>query len=233
MLAKYSVRFLSLMKPPSRPRIRPIILLIHENSYVDGSLWSGVGTWKTPPEIDIVSEKHLEAWKLSQENIRTGNQEAMNRAEGQATLEKMEALIQSVPIDAFLEITGAPRKTNFMSKKPGSKKQDHKLRDSEFDDDVVFSDDDMLEMLGGNFVLTDFTRRINERINTAAEQKFKDSEKDTDLRGGMRKLLLEYRKQLLEAIQFMKAKNEPISPVIEEAIAYINNQMGLRHWAGR
>ena len=120
-----------------------------------------------------------------------------------------------------------------MSKKPGSKKQDHKLRDSEFDDDVVFSDDDMLEMLGGNFVLTDFTRRINERINTAAEQKFKDSEKDTDLRGGMRKLLLEYRKQLLEAIQFMKAKNEPISPVIEEAIAYINNQMGLRHWAGR
>jgi hypothetical protein len=49
----------------------------------------------------------------------------------------------------------------------------------------------------------------------------------------MRKLLLEYRKQLLEAVQFMKAKNEAVPAVIEEAINYINNQMGLRHWAGR
>ena len=27
--------------------------------------WIGVGTWKTPPGIDIVSEKHFEAWQLS------------------------------------------------------------------------------------------------------------------------------------------------------------------------
>jgi len=196
--------------------------------------WIGVGTWKTPPEIDVVSEKHLEAWKLSQENMRNGSQEAMNRAESQATLEKMESLIQSVPIDAFQDITGISKKPFMtMGKKQGPKKQDHKFKDNDDEDDVVFSDDDMMEMLSGNFVLTDFTRRMNERINSAAEQKFRDSERDTDLRGGMRKLLLEYRKQLMEAIQFMKAKNEPVSPVIEEAIAYINNQMGLRHWAGR
>jgi len=196
--------------------------------------WIGVGTWKTPPEIDVVSEKHLDAWKLSQENIRNGSQEAMNKAESQATLEKMESLIQSVPLDAFLEIVGVPKKSFMnMGKKPNPKKQEYKLKDGDFEDDIVFNDDDMLEMLSGNFVLTDFTRRMNERINSAAEQKFKDSERDTDLRSGMRKLLLEYRKQLLEAIQFMKAKNEPVSPIIEEAIAYINNQMGLRHWAGR
>ena len=29
--------------------------------------WIGVGTWRTP--VEIVPEKHLEAWKLSQENL--------------------------------------------------------------------------------------------------------------------------------------------------------------------
>jgi hypothetical protein len=195
--------------------------------------WIGVGTWKTPSEIEIVSAKHLEAWKLSQENMKNGSPEAMSKAEGQATLDKMEALIRSVPIDAYLDIIGAPKK-QFYKKQP-PKKSDHKLRDRdiELDDDLVFSDQDMLDMLSGNYALTDLTRRVNDRINEAAEQRFKDFGRDADLRGTMRKLLLEYRKQLLEAVQFMKAKNEPIPAVIEEAINYINNQMGLRHWAGR
>jgi hypothetical protein len=193
--------------------------------------WIGVGSWKTPPEIEVVSEKHLEAWKLSQENMKNGSQEAMNKAENQATLEKMESLIRNVPIDAYLDIIGVPRK-QFYKKQP-PKKSDHKLRDSNFDDDFVFSDQEMLDMLSGNYALTDLTRRVNERINEAAEQRFKDFGRDADQRSTMRKLLLEYRKQLLEAVQFMKAKNEAVPAVIEEAIGYINNQMGLRHWAGR
>lgn len=193
--------------------------------------WIGVGTWTTPPEIDIVSEKHLEAWKLSQENMKNGSQEAMSKAENQATLDKMELLIRSVPIDSYLDIIGVPRKQFF--KKQPSKKLDFKLRDSELDDELVFSDQEMLDMLSGNYALTDLTRRVNERINEAAEQRFKEFGRDSDLRGTMRKLLLEYRKQLLEAVQFMKAKNEPVPAVIEEAIGYINNQMGLKHWAGR
>jgi hypothetical protein len=88
-------------------------------------------------------------------------------------------------------------------------------------------------MLSGNYALTDLTRRVNERINEAADQRVRDVGSDADLRATMRKLLLEYRKQLLEAVQFMKAKNEAVPAVIEEAITYINNQMGLRHWAGR
>jgi hypothetical protein len=194
--------------------------------------WIGVGTWKTPPEIDIVSEKHLEAWKLSQENLRTGSQEAMNKAESQATLEKMEALIRSVPIEAYLDITGNQKKAFY--KKPSPKKSDlkHRERDLELDDEL-FSDQDMLDMLSGNYALTDLTRRVNDRITEAADQRVRDFGSDADLRATMRKLLLEYRKQLLEAVQFMKAKSEPVPPVIEEAITYINNQMGLRHWAGR
>jgi len=193
--------------------------------------WIGVGTWKTPPEIDIVPEKHLEAWKLSQENMKNGSQEAMTKAENQATLEKMELLIRSVPIEAYLEIIGIPKKQFYKKQQP--KRPEHKQREFEYEDDRSFSDEDMLEMLSGNFALTDLTRRVNERITEAAEQRFKDFGTDADLRATMRKLLLEYRKQLLEAVQFMKAKNEPVPAVIEEAINYINNQMGLRHWAGR
>src|SRR4030095_3157568 len=33
--------------------------------------WIGVGTWKT--HIDLIPEKHLEAWKLSQENAKNSN----------------------------------------------------------------------------------------------------------------------------------------------------------------
>ena len=195
--------------------------------------WIGVGTWKTPPEIEIVSEKHLDAWKLSQDNMKSGSPEAMNRVETQATLDKMESLIRSVPIDAYLDIIGMPKK-QFYKKQP-PKKAEHKLRDrdNDLDDDLVFSDQDMLDMLSGNYALTDLTRRVNERINEAAEQRVRDSGRESDLRGTMRKLLLEYRKQLLEAVQFMKAKNEAVPAVIEEAVIYINNQMGLRHWAGR
>ena len=38
--------------------------------------WIGVGTWKTP--VEVVSEKRLEAWKLSHENNAKGNQKALD-----------------------------------------------------------------------------------------------------------------------------------------------------------
>ena len=194
--------------------------------------WIGVGTWKTPPEIDIVSAKHLDAWKLSQENMRNGNKESMNKAENLATLEKMEALIRSVPIEAYHEIVDGPKRPFF--KKQTSKRFDSKQKERDYDpeDDLVFDDQDTLDLLSGNYALTDLTRRVNERINEAAEQRFRNFGRDTDLRIMMRKLLLEYRKQLIETVQFMNAKNEPVPPVIEEAIAYIDRQLGI-HWVKR
>jgi hypothetical protein len=67
--------------------------------------WIGVGTWKTPPEIEIVPEKHLEAWKLSNENLYRESPEVLNKLETEAILQKTMGLIQDVPIAAHLRVT--------------------------------------------------------------------------------------------------------------------------------
>ena len=65
--------------------------------------WIGVGTWKTP--IEIVSEKHLEAWKLSNDNLYRESAEALSKIETEAILQKTISLIQDVPIAAHLKAT--------------------------------------------------------------------------------------------------------------------------------
>ncbi|MEP6894204.1 MAG: hypothetical protein ABI986_01225 [Chloroflexota bacterium] len=192
--------------------------------------WIGVGTWKTPPEIDIVSEKHLEAWKLSQENLNSGSPGAMNKAESDAILNKMALLIQDVPVNAYQEITGIRKQ--FGSKKH-SKKQDHKFKDSDFliDENVLLDENGMIDLLSENLTLAELTQRFNNRITAATiDQTLRESDNEPDHRSGMRALLLEYRKELLEAVQFMNAKNETVPPIIDEAIKYINTQMGFKHW---
>ena len=62
--------------------------------------WIGVGTWKTP--IEIVPEKHLEAWKLSNENMYRESPEVLRKLETEAILNKTMALIQDVPIAAYM-----------------------------------------------------------------------------------------------------------------------------------
>lgn len=61
--------------------------------------WIGVGTWNTP--IELVTEKHLEAWKLSRENLAKGSKEALESYENEAILLQMAYLIQDVPVDAY------------------------------------------------------------------------------------------------------------------------------------
>ena len=118
--------------------------------------WIGVGTWKTPPEIEIVPEKHLEAWKLSNDNLYRESTEVLSRLESEAILQKTIALIQDVPI--------------------------------------------------------------------LAHQRTHEEEKDP--KNAMRTLLLEYKQQLVEAAEFMRAKGEAVPPNIEDAIAHINNVFG-------
>ncbi len=65
--------------------------------------WIGVGTWKTP--VEIVPEKHLEAWKLSNENFYRESPDALNGIEAEAILQKTIALIQDVPIAAHQQAT--------------------------------------------------------------------------------------------------------------------------------
>lgn len=198
--------------------------------------WIGVGTWKTPPEIDIVSEKHLEAWQLSQDNMKAGSAETMNKAESEAVLGKMAALIQDVPIEAYQDIIDSKRQNNRWqpSKKQNNKRQSSKRhnqpKDTDFDDDdILFDDNEVVEILGDNLMISDITKRFNDRITAITEyQKTNDPEQ----RDEMRALLSEYRKTLMEAVQFMKAKDENVPPSIEEAIKYIDAQMGFKHWAG-
>ena len=66
--------------------------------------WIGVGTWKTPPEIEIVPEKHLEAWKLSNENLYRESPDVLSKLETEAILQKTIALIQDVPILAHQRV---------------------------------------------------------------------------------------------------------------------------------
>lgn len=58
--------------------------------------WIGVGTWKTPTEI--IPERHLEAWKLSNDNLYRESPEALNELEREAIMQKTVALIQDVPV---------------------------------------------------------------------------------------------------------------------------------------
>jgi hypothetical protein len=199
--------------------------------------WIGVGTWKTPPEIDIVSEKHLEAWKVSQENLKAGSKESMDKAESEAMLEKLAALIGQVPINAFRELDEGYR-TPFR-KIPGRKQTPRKpdtrrYRGSSGDDDIRFSEEELAEVLTGPMTPDQLLKRINDKIEAGVESALKGHEKgESEQRADMRSLLMEYRKQLSEAVQFMNAKGEPIPSSIREAINYIHQQMGFKHFVGR
>ena len=65
--------------------------------------WIGVGTWKTP--VEIVPDKHLEAWKLSNDNLYRESPEVLSKLENDAILHKTIMLIQDVPIAAHLKAT--------------------------------------------------------------------------------------------------------------------------------
>jgi hypothetical protein len=65
--------------------------------------WIGVGTWKTP--FDIIPEKHLEAWKLSNDNLYRESDEVLRDLEKEAIMQKTVSLIQDVPVAAYLKAT--------------------------------------------------------------------------------------------------------------------------------
>ncbi len=61
--------------------------------------WIGVGTWETPAEI--IPAKHLEAWKISRENILHSDPEEIERLREETRLEWHLQLIQTIPINKF------------------------------------------------------------------------------------------------------------------------------------
>ncbi|HSL46703.1 MAG TPA: hypothetical protein VK897_24925 [Anaerolineales bacterium] len=65
--------------------------------------WIGVGTWKT--SVEIVPERHLDAWKLSNENLYRESPEVLNELEKEAIMQKTVFLIQDVPVAAYMKAT--------------------------------------------------------------------------------------------------------------------------------
>jgi len=124
--------------------------------------WIGVGTWKTP--LDVVPDKHLEAWRLSQENLFKGSDEAVGKFETETILLKTMTLIQDVPITAF-----------------------------------------------------------NNKVPVMEDKK-----------NAMRTLLLDYRQQLVEVAELMKANGEQVSDYVIRAIEFLSDILGLSdyHWVG-
>lgn len=182
--------------------------------------WIGVGTWKTPPEIEIVPDKHLEAWKLSQKNLKDGSDEALKKAENEAMLQKLESLIQSVPLDIYDSIQGSSSQSSMYSKKDARKKDSEKK--------VTFPSEDAKsdEAAADDALLFNLFNAFNRNRRSSSEYY------DLDHETAMKLMVLEYRKQLIEAVEFMKARNETVSPKIEEAIKHLDDQLGY-HWIGK
>ena len=70
--------------------------------------WIGVGIWKSPNEI--VPEKHLEAWRMSRENLGRGSQGALNGLRNETQLQQTLRLVQNVPIARFQQNVGREHK---------------------------------------------------------------------------------------------------------------------------
>lgn len=182
--------------------------------------WIGVGTWKTP--VELVPEKHLEAWKLSQDNLKKGSDGVLKKSENEAMLEKMESLIRNVPLEAYEELTGPGRQF----KRPARRDFSRREPDTSTDLTVIEpgtpseSTEDVLSSL---MLFQAFQGR----------GAFPSNYYELDHDSAMKLLLMEYRKQLIEAVEFMKSRNETVPPKIEEAIRLIDEQSGWQHWVGR
>jgi hypothetical protein len=64
--------------------------------------WIGVGTWKMPTELghELVSEQHLEAWRLNLENAERSSPESVEAISEEAYDREKIRLIQEVPLVA-------------------------------------------------------------------------------------------------------------------------------------
>jgi hypothetical protein len=179
--------------------------------------WIGVGTWKTP--VDLIPEKHLEAWKLSQENAKNESKFVMGRVEEEAMIHKFQTLIRAVPIGVYDEVMNSAK---YSKKSPRKLEPKAPITPSPAKDKML-SDEEIEEMAIASFMFKAFS---DSTLSTSTYEL-----SDAENLAAMRTILQEYRKQLVEAIEFMKARNEAVPQKIEDAVKHIDNQ--TVHWAGK
>jgi hypothetical protein len=80
--------------------------------------WIGLGTWMVPteivPETRIVPEQHIEAWRISRENIQKAGDIATGSYKNEVTVQKYVNMIQEVPVAKPLSATTKVERTNAM-----------------------------------------------------------------------------------------------------------------------
>ncbi|HXD10271.1 MAG TPA: hypothetical protein VN653_09425 [Anaerolineales bacterium] len=193
--------------------------------------WIGVGTWKSL--IELVPEKHLEAWKISQENLNSDSPGAMKGAEEKARIDRMVVLIDAVPLAAYHDFAGAYRSSKKTGKKqetrPQSFLKEKKLAESALDADILFSD----EELQSNAEEVAKFIKISRLLQEEKARQEADYYRDPDQKEAIQSLLLEYRKQFKETADFIKDKKEVVPSNILEGIQYIDEQLNFIHWVGR
>ena len=137
-------------------------------------------------------------------------------------LDKMESLIRSVPLEAYEEIAGTTRQFRRHSRRDFVRKEP----DNSTDLTVIEpgTSGDSAEDLMSSLILF---QALQGRGSSSSNYY------DLDHESAMKLLLMEYRKQLIEAVEFMRSRNETVPPKIEEAIRLIDEQSGWQHWVGR
>jgi hypothetical protein len=81
--------------------------------------WIGMGSWMVPteivPETRIVPPQHIEAWRISRENLRKGNDIASGYFEKEAAVQKFVSLIQEIPVAKHVSATTKAERDNLMN----------------------------------------------------------------------------------------------------------------------
>ena len=70
--------------------------------------WIGGGTWELPDAI--VPQRHLEAWKLSRENLLRGSPASMQQVSQESQVAELAHLVEEVPVATYQSSKELPSK---------------------------------------------------------------------------------------------------------------------------
>jgi hypothetical protein len=186
--------------------------------------WIGVGTWESPKEI--VLDRHLDAWKLTQENLKSSSEKVMTAVENSEVAKKTKELIQKVPIGFYLTMS-----KSFKSSKFGGKGQDMFFTEWQDSDEDEDDDEDEDVMMDDADPMTEVLDILHDMQGDKKKRGRAYYPVNTDHAHNAQSLLLEYRKQFQETADLIRNKKEEVPQTILDAIRHIDNQIG--HWAGR
>lgn len=172
--------------------------------------WIGVGTWE--PLVEIVIEKHLKAWLLSQDNSKNSSQDKIDKIIQMEVFNKMKEMIQKVPIEVYYNDIVGIWPPMFMNLSHGN--------DYENSDEYI-------------------KNVLQQKMGGSDDDKHghKDSNHNKpDHPSGVKILLNEYLNQLIEIVDIIEDKNEVVPHNIKSAIILLSNLFGYEyknaHWVG-